>query len=392
MKKIAYSKVDELLKELTVFFSSLLFLLFFTTFLVAQDFSHREIVTNGRAVIIDNDEETAKKRALDEALYLASLQAGAKIDGYSTVDKTTSLNENLLIRPSSSIKDFVILEEKKDLTHYTVKIRAFAVGISDVMSCSKRETINLSYLRPHFSVSSRLPAFSQNLPSLISNNIFKNLKKFENLRLKDFTNFDFDSNDLANKPLGLDYISLVEGKGGAIKSGEFGLHPTITISSRKGVLTRFSNTLKVNLDLNIYEGPKLKIVDSLSYQFSIFLGNETGYPHIDGFYKVPYDKITHLISKSLSKIQFRVIDKLKCQPLEATAELVKGVLTVPLGLNHGLNIGNVGYISKNNPNHSMNDWVAVTVKKTSGDFSILDILNPSNRKEDVNGKIIRFMN
>ena len=113
MKKIAYSKVDELLKELTVFFSSLLFLLFFTTFLVAQDFSHREIITNGRAVIIDNDEETAKKRALDEALYLASLQAGAKIDGYSTVDKTTSLNENLLIRPSSSIKDFVILEEKK---------------------------------------------------------------------------------------------------------------------------------------------------------------------------------------------------------------------------------------------------------------------------------------
>ena len=115
MKKIAYSKVDELLKELTVFFSSLLLLLFFTTFLVAQDFSHREIITSGRAVIIDNDEETAKKRALDEALYLASLQAGAKIDGYSTVDQTTSLNENLLIRPSSSIKDFVILEEKKIL-------------------------------------------------------------------------------------------------------------------------------------------------------------------------------------------------------------------------------------------------------------------------------------
>ena len=93
---------------------------------------------------------------------------------------------------------------------------------------------------------------------------------------------------------------------------------------RKGGFTRFSNTLTVNLDLNIYEGPKLKIVD---FKLSIFnfLGNETGYPHIDGFYKVPYDKITHLISKSLSKIQFRVIDKLKCQPLEAKAELVKGV-------------------------------------------------------------------
>ena len=38
-------------------------------------------------------------------------------------------------------------------------------------------------------------------------------------------------------------------------------------------------------------------------------------------------------------------------------------------------------VSKNNINPSMNDWVAVTVKKTSGNFSILDILNPTNKKE-----------
>ncbi len=134
------------------------------------------------------------------------------------------------------------------------------------------------------------------------------------------------------------------------------------------------------------------MIDSLNYTFSIFLGNETGYSHVDAFYRVPYDKITSLISKSLSKIQFRVIDQLKCQPIEAKAELVKGVLTVPIGLNHGLEIGNVGYVSKNNLNHSMKDWVAVTVKKTSGNFSILDILNPSNKKEDLSGKIIRFIN
>ena len=65
------------------------------------------------------------KRALDDALYLASLQAGAKVDGYSSVNTNTSLNENILIRPSSTIKDFVILEEK-DKTHFSVKIRAFS--------------------------------------------------------------------------------------------------------------------------------------------------------------------------------------------------------------------------------------------------------------------------
>ncbi len=392
LKRIPYNKVDGLLKELTVFFTSLLFFLFFTTFLVAQDFKHTEVISEGRAVIIEGDEETAKKRALDDALYMASLQAGAKIDGYSSINTNTSLSENILIRPSSSIKDFVIIEEKKDSTHFLVKIRAFLVSVNDTQNCDAREQINLGYLRPYFKVSSSLPAYSQKLPSIISSNIYKNLKEFKNLKLKDLTGFKFVPEKLANKPLELDYVSLVEGEGDTIRSGEFGLHPIINIDRGKGRLTRFSDELIINLNLNIYEGPRLNIIDSLNYTFSIFLGNETGYSHIDAFYKVPYDKITNLISRSLSKIQFRVIDQLKCHPLEAKAELVKGVLTVPIGINHGIEIGNVGYISKNNINHSMSDWVAVTVKKTSGNFSILDILNPSNKKEDLSGKIIRFIN
>ena len=66
-------------------------------------------------------------------LYLASLQGGAKIDGYSAVDTNTSLKENLLVRPSSSIKDFVILDESKDETHYKVKIKAILVSINDLL-------------------------------------------------------------------------------------------------------------------------------------------------------------------------------------------------------------------------------------------------------------------
>ena len=146
MKKFTYNKVDSLIKELIIFITTLLFLLFSTTILVAQEISHKAIISEGRAVIIDGNEEIAKKRALDDALYLASLQAGAKIDGYSTVDTNTSLKENLLVRPSSSIKDFVILDESKDETHYKVKIKAILVSINDLLDCSSRNIINLSFL------------------------------------------------------------------------------------------------------------------------------------------------------------------------------------------------------------------------------------------------------
>ena len=392
MKKFTYNKVDSLIKELIIFITTLLFLLFSTTILVAQEISHKAIISEGRAVIIDGNEEIAKKRALDDALYLASLQAGAKIDGYSTVDTNTSLKENLLVRPSSSIKDFVILDESKDETHYKVKIKAILVSINDLLDCSSRNIINLSFFKPNFVISSKLPAQTHKLPFVISQKIFENLAKFDEISLKDSTRFEFNPKKFSALPVSLDYEAIVEGKSASLKSGEFGMHTLIELKSSQGTLTRFINKVDVGLTINLFEGSSFRVIDTLNYNFSVLLGVETGYQHIEGFYKVPYDKIEEIVQKSISKMQFRINDKLKCYPLEAKAELVKDVLTIPLGTNQGVKIGKVGFASNNNPNHSMNDWVVVTVKKSSGDFSVLEILNPSNKKEDINGKIIRFMN
>ena len=392
MKKFTYNKVDSVIKELIIFITTLLFFLFTSTLLVAQEISHKAIISEGRAVIVDGNEVVAKKRALDDALYLASLQGGAKIDGYSTVDTNTSLNENLLIRPSSSIKDFVILEESKDETHYSVKIKAILVSLNSLLDCSARSNINLSYFKPNFVVSSKLPAQLQNLPLLISQKIFENLTRFDQISLKDSTNFDFNPKKFSTLPISLDYEAIVEGKSGSLKSGEFGIHTLIEVKRSKGTMTRFLNKADIALTINLFEGTNFNVIDTLNYNFSVLLGIETGYQHMDGFYKIPYDKIAEVVQDSISKMQFRVKDRLKCYPLEARAELVKDVLTIPLGVNQGVQIGKVGFASNSNPNHSMRDWIVVTVKDSSGDFSVLEILNPSNKKEDINGKLIRFMN
>ena len=392
MKKLAYNKVDTFIKELVVFFTTLLFFLFGATYLIANDFDHKVIIAEGRSVIINGDETLARKRALDDALYLASLQAGAKIDGYSNVDMNTNLKENLLVRPSSTIKDFVIVDEKTDETHYSIKIKAFLISLDNKMNCSKRENINLSYFRPHYSISSKLPAWSQKLPNLISRDIFENLKKIDEIKISDSTHFNFEPSKPITTPVSLDYESIVEGKSKVLKYGEFGIHPIIKIRSGKGILNRFSDEAIINIKLNIYDGSDYKIVDSLNYQFSLFLGNVTGYNHLDAFYKVPIDKLVYFLEKSISKIQFRVLDQLKCYPLEARAELMENTLVVPLGTDQGMKTGKVGFISKSNPDISMQDWVVVTVSESQKNYSIIEVLNPSNKKADINGKVIRFLN
>ena len=133
MKKIQYNSFDVILKQLAYFFTSLLIILLGSTYLIANELSYREVFSKGRAVIIEGDVSLAKKRALEDALYLASLQGGAKVDGYSSVDANTNLNENVLIRPSSTIKDFVIIEEKQDETHYSVTIKSYLVNVNNML-------------------------------------------------------------------------------------------------------------------------------------------------------------------------------------------------------------------------------------------------------------------
>ena len=393
MKKIFYNNFENTIKELVIFFFSLLALLIFSTVAIAETITHNIIEADGRAVIINGDIETAKKRALDDALYVASIQAGARVDGFSSIDSKTNLKENLLVRPNSMIKDFAVVSENIDQTHYTIRIRVFAVAMDDYLDCSQRTSFNLSYLKPHYLVSSKLPAWTQKLPFEVSSRIYSNLSKFKEINLSDSTFFDFNPAKIpVAKSANLDYANLVEGKSKILKNGEFGVHPTIIITSGNGVLTRFSKELVFDINLKIFEGPDFKVLETLDYKFSLITGNKTGYLHLDSFFSVPIDKISDLVKKSISKIQFRVLDHIKCYPLEAKTEIRNNQLIVPLGSSQGLNVGKVGFVSFAKTQLSMQDWVVVTVKETMDDYSTLEILNPSNKREDINGKIIRFIN
>lgn len=370
---------------------TLLTILLFSTYLVATEIGYKEILSNGRAVIINGNVDLAKKRALEDALYLASIQGGARVDGYSSIDSSTNLNETLLVRPSSTIKDFVIIDENVDESHYNVKIKAILVSVNDFLNCSSREFVNLTFLSSHFSISSRLPPWTSKLPNSISSEIKKNLANINFLNLTDASGVYFNPNKVLKKSISLDYNNLVEGKSNSLRSGEFAVHPIIKIDYAKGRLNRVSKEIMVNITLNIYEGPDFSILDSMDYSFSLWAGNKTGYDFIDAFLRVSQDKLIDFVDSSVSKIQFRVLDKLKCQPLQADIELVGGQLVVPIGLNQGLKKGTVGFVS-NSRDVIMSEWVVLTVSSSDENSSVVEPLNPLNKKENIKGKKIKFLN
>ena len=89
------------------------------------------ILSTGRASLNSpEDTDLARRRALEDALYLASIEGGAKINGYSAIDSGTKLTENFVVRPTTKILDYAITKEVIKETHYEVTIKA-AIGSLD---------------------------------------------------------------------------------------------------------------------------------------------------------------------------------------------------------------------------------------------------------------------
>ena len=65
--------------------------------------------------------DISRRRALEDALYLAALHGGAKINGYSAVSTDTSIQENLVIQPASKILDYTIISEERTDMHFMSK-------------------------------------------------------------------------------------------------------------------------------------------------------------------------------------------------------------------------------------------------------------------------------
>ena len=110
---------------------SLLFYLVFTlaaifSVVISKAFAKdpvRFIETTGRAVIEDDEMiDISRRRALEDALYLAALHGGAKINGSSAVSTDTSIQENLVIQPASKILDYTIISEARADMHFIVKM------------------------------------------------------------------------------------------------------------------------------------------------------------------------------------------------------------------------------------------------------------------------------
>ena len=227
----------------------------------------RFIETTGRAVL-ENEKglDTPRRRALEDALYLAALHGGAKINGFSSVDTDTSIQENLVVKPDSHILDFDIISEEQTDTHFIIKLRS-AVGQLKRSNCENKGLKSISLYKPTVLIHPNVPYWVHSLAEKLIEDFIYSLQSENNLNMTDYSDVALQQNELKSINDSFDYVSLTSGRS-RTNYGDYAIVPSLEIS-KSTTLSGFTtyDSLKISFDTNVYEGSNYSLNFSKSQSF-----------------------------------------------------------------------------------------------------------------------------
>ena len=346
------------------------------------------ILSTGRASLNSpEDTDLARRRALEDALYLASIEGGAKINGYSAIDSGTKLTENFVVRPTTKILDYAITKEVIKETHYEVTIKA-AIGSLDNKNCSNNNIFNLIAYKPIFNLSNESPAWLSPVLNELFVEIINDINNRQNIELFNSTDIELNSSLLKNINDDYDYTSLTLGRT-RTEVGSFAYVPTIKMYvDKKSSALNNETFLIMEITSNLYEGFTYKKSSSKSHKISLKLSNRSPWRTVNILSKPSRELIVEALKKSIKKHVDSLLSDLDCQPLTADLKFENQIkkLKVNIGKKHGLSFNSIAFTRGTNT-----PWVIFKVDDLDNNNAILSPIDQRRDIKELDGKLVEFM-
>ena len=345
----------------------------------------RFIETTGRAVLDEQELGTSRRRALEDALYLAALHGGAKISGFSSVDTDTSIKENLVVQPDSHILDFNIISEEQTETHFVIKIRS-AVGKLKNSDCENKGLKSVSVYKPEILVYPNVPYWAHSLSENLVESFMTSLRSENNLNITDYSDVSLNSSDLKSTNDEFDYVSLTSGRS-KTGYGDYAIVPTIKITtSTKLVGFTSYDSLQVSLATNVYEGANYSLNLSKSKSFEVLFDTSGPWRTINLLLKSSRESVVEPILSKAAEHSSDIINELICKKIYSIMAVKNGRIEVPLGKRHGIALSALA-VTKGD----QTPFNILSVEQVLDNRSVLIPLNNTVEINKFNGKSVQFL-
>ena len=340
----------------------------------------------GRAAITSNvPAELARMRALQDALYLAALQGGANINGFSAVSTDTSVQDHFVVRPSSKIIDYTILSEEKSDSQIEVSIRA-AVGNLPETKCNRTRPLNMTLYRPDTYIDMNVPAWIEIYHSKLFNELTYMLNSDPLIKISNAMNVPLSPKKLKTIDEKFDYASVLSPQI-RVRPGDFAIIPTLYVSAEDRT-TRFltSRQIEIKLGLKVFSGANYDLIGE--FKRSTLFENDTIalFQNLADLDKPTREDLIEVMTGLIEPLTSEMITTLGCQSLNDTLYLDAQRLTAQLGSNQGVTPNMLAITSgKHSP------WTVLRVVSVSSNSSILEPLDKARELSELDGKVVEFM-
>ena len=342
--------------------------------------------TTGRAVIMDAAmEQEARMLALEDALYLAALEGGASINGFSAVMSDTTLEDHFVIRPASRILDYTITNEVIDGEHYEVSIRA-AIGDLPRGACLHQRAVHITLFKPRMTLADNIPAAAAPMAVDVLNNVITTIERHGGVSASRATDVALDPSRLSRINDSYDYTALTTGVV-RVQRGDFAIVPEIILTGqRAGNALSRRDDMTMLIRLHVLAGESYAPIDKFEVTHTLTTRqrsisrsfNVIGQPRRTAIRAALIEPVAGLVDTMVADLQ--------CRPLTATLALRDGRLTVPVGSHHGIGQNALAVASGTDT-----PWQIMRVTQVDARSSILTPLNDRRDPVTLAGRTVEFM-
>ena len=349
----------------------------------------KQVEATGRAVLVDGNIEVSRKRALEDALYLAALKGGADINGFSAITSNTVINDQSIVRATNRVIDFKILNEKQDKEFISIKISAVVGRKTSLQKCKARP-ININLLKGIFKVQSNVPSkLARKMPVWYSDT-YEVISQLPNVEVNNYKNSSLKKIIKSNINSSFDYNALTKGLP-KIQEGDYSIVPELILIPNN-IQNNFSNYL-LKVSLNIYSGSYYKLMMSRTYELPIKYQFKSNFQFFKNVSTLNINLVDKKIKKHLVSIASKFVQEINCRPLQGKLMVSEGKLRIELGRKQGLEHKQIGLVKGLNIKNSMlsNSSVIVHANNVYENYSILLPLNDNIKLATLDNLVVEFV-
>lgn len=323
------------------------------------------------------DKDSARRRALADALVEAALAGGAKVAGHTAMTNAVITSDYALVRPTGRVLKHSVTSAKLTSGVWQVRIKAL-VGPQEEMTCQKGRHIPISIYPPNIMVDYAVPAWFEPLGHELAELIKLSIREHPAASIDQIMPYAEGAVPTPRVAAEFDYASLTRGTTAARTVTGYSLNTQISVRRGFDDLGLPGIVAQIALTLRAPDGRASKhIFDEKIPMPSTVLTRTTGQSRF-----VLETKIRRAVKQDVTKM----LDRMGCESTQTFAKLVGDSLTVPYGTDHGLRQGSLAFVSD-----SSSAFDVLEITQLGARFAKLRPLDPTRSSRMFDNKPIYFV-